>query len=216
MIRPGDFPLSRWQKWIAARGLWSLVLGSCLTAHRRFVVGERLLKNETRTTRSFDLAADDAGGCSNDAPAQLPARQHRRSTGVVGGSLRPPDPRRRTFEQRGIVLSPNGAADYCPRAKPWDDRLYSKTSPEGAVPRADVAPLQGFRIRPMDTQGFALGCPITPRWGTFNLARAPPWYHDIPARLRRSEPLFPSTVSEKGRSLCLHMLFSCVQISLSD
>jgi len=36
----------------------------------------------------------------------------------------------------------------------------------------------------MDTQGFALGCHITPRWGALNLARAPPWYHDIPARIR--------------------------------
>jgi len=35
--------------------------------------------------------------------------------------------------------------------------------------------------------GFALGCHIKPRWGAFHLARAPPWYHDIPARIRRSE-----------------------------
>ena len=30
--------------------------------------------------------------------------------------------------------------------------MYNKTGTEGAAPRAEVAPRQGFRIRPMDTQ----------------------------------------------------------------
>jgi len=56
-------------------------------------------------------------------------------------SLRHPDPRRGTFEQRGIVLSPNGAADNSPGRSPG----LSYHAPWGRIrPGASAAMVSRF------------------------------------------------------------------------